>query len=61
MFKTIHRYREDANYKKLRHLLKNYNQEFVDSLYLAPNIEVLEERTNQVEPRLRGTVWALCR
>lgn len=34
MSKTIHRYREDTSYKKIRKLLPNIDQHLVDTLYL---------------------------
>lgn len=34
MSKTIHRYREDTSYKKIRKLLPDIDQHLVDNLYL---------------------------
>ena len=40
---TIHKYREDDDYKKLRKLLADYPQTFVDELYLTQDFDRKEE------------------
>ena len=40
MPETIHRYRENPNYKKLRELLSEYPQHFVDDLYLVHRTDI---------------------
>ena len=49
MSKTIHKYREDAAYKKLRQLLKDYDQFLVDDLYTASSFDVKEERLDNLD------------
>ena len=61
MPKTIHRYREDAAYKKLRSLLKEYDQYLVDDLYLASSFDQKEERLNNLnlDPKTESRVVRL--
>ena len=61
MPQTIHRYREDAAYKKLRSLLKDYDQHLIDDLYLAASINQKEERLNSLnlDPKTESRVVRL--
>ena len=61
MPETIHRYREDTAYKKLRSILKEYDLYLVDDLYLASTITQIEDRLNNLnlDPKTESRVLRL--
>ncbi len=66
--KTIHRYRETEQYKKLASLLEGYSQHTIDNLYmsLAGNSlsrELLEDRLDalNLDPKVESQVFAIFR
>ena len=66
--KTIHRYRENEQYKKLASLLEGYGQYTIDNLYMSLagdslSRELLEDRLDalNLDPKLEHQVFAIFR